>query len=68
MNGTRVPSGRSQTASMPRTVRSSLTATAIGHSSCGIGLPSGQYSFHEPHHSLEPMSGRWPHSAAAASL
>ena len=68
MNGTRVPSGRSAIASMPRTGRSSFSAIAIGHWSCGIGVPSGQYSFHEPHHSLVPSGGRWPHSSAAASL
>ena len=33
--GTRVPSGRSATASAPRTARPSLRATAIGHWSCG---------------------------------
>ena len=42
---------------MPRTGRSSFSAIAIGHSSCGIGVPSGQNSFHEPHHSLEPSGG-----------
>src|SRR5659263_369471 len=39
MNGTRVPSGRSQAASWPRTMRFSFSATAIGHASCGIGTP-----------------------------
>ena len=42
---------------MPRTVRSSFSATAIGHSSCRSGVPSGQNSFQEPHHSLEPSIG-----------
>ena len=42
MNGTRVPSGRSATASTPRTGRPVLRVTAIGHSSCGSGVPSGQ--------------------------
>ena len=46
MNGTRVPSGRSAAASMPRTARSSFNAIAIG-----------QYSFQEPHHSLDPRTG-----------
>ncbi len=68
MNGTRVPSGRSASASMPRTGLFSFSAIAIGQSACASGVPSGQYSFQEPHHSLEPSTGRWPHSATAASL
>ena len=57
MNGTRVPSGRSATASTPRTGRPVFRVTAMGHSSCASGVPSGQYSFQEPHHSLLPISG-----------
>ena len=45
MKGTRVPSGRSATASAPRTARPSLSATAIGHWSCGSGVPSGMEQF-----------------------
>lgn len=37
-----------------------LALWPIGHSLCGIGLPSGQYSHHEPHHSLLPSSGQHP--------
>jgi len=40
LEGTRVPSGRSATASAPRIGRPCLTACAIGHSSCGSGVPS----------------------------
>ena len=68
MNGTRVPSGRSAIASMPRMGRLSFSDNAMGHSSCGSGVPSGQKSFHEPQNSLLPSSGRTPHSSAAASL
>ena len=68
MKGTRVPSGRSATASMPRIGFPCFSARAIGHWSCGSGVPSGQYSFQEPQNSLLPSSGRQPHSSAAASL
>ena len=37
MNGTRVPSGRSAIASMPRMGRLSFSDNAMGHSSCGSG-------------------------------
>ncbi len=36
----------------------SLSATAMGHLSCANGVPSGQNSFQEPHHSLVPSWGR----------
>ena len=36
-----------------------MSAIAIGHSSWGIGAPSGQNSLYEPHHS-SPSSGRRP--------
>lgn len=68
MKGTRVPSGRSATASMPRIGTFSFRATAIGHWSCGSGVPSAQYSFQDPHHWLVPSSGRQPQSSTAASL
>ena len=45
-----------------------LIAIAMGHSPWGNDRPSGQKSFQEPHHSLVPIWGRWPQSAAAASL
>ena len=67
-NGTRVPSGP-MSEDAPRTARSSFSATAMGHSSCGSGLPSGvKIPFQEPHHSLVLSAGRWPQSSAAASL
>jgi hypothetical protein len=49
MNGMRVPSGRSAIASAPRIGRFSRSATAIGHWSWGIGVPSGQNRRQEPH-------------------
>ena len=57
MNGTRVPSGRSATASCPRTGRPSLRVTAIGHSACGMGVPSGQNSRPVTHQSSLPSYG-----------
>ena len=42
MKRTRLPSGRSAIASMPVIARFSLMAIAIGHSSCGIGVPSSR--------------------------
>ena len=68
MKGTRVPSGRSATASAPRTARPSLSATAIGHWSCGSGVPSGMNSFHVTHHSSLPSTGVRPENSTAASL
>ena len=56
-NGMRVPSGRSAIAS-PVTDRPSRSVTAIGHSSWRIGVPSGNRSRQDPHHSLLPSSGR----------
>jgi hypothetical protein len=63
MNGMRVPSGRSTTASCPAIARPSCNTTAIGHSSCGSGVPSGQYMRHEPHHRSMFSVGRRPHRA-----
>jgi len=68
MNGTLLPSGRSAIASMPRIGRFSFSAIAIGQSLWASGVPSGQYSFHEPHHSEVPSPGRWPQNSAADSL
>ena len=42
MTGMRVPSGRSTISSVPRTGLSVLRASAVGHSSCAMGFPSGQ--------------------------
>ena len=68
MNGTRVPSGRSAIASAPLIGPFSRSATAIGHWSCGIGVPSGQYSRQKPHHWSLFNAGRQPHSSTAAWL
>src|ERR1700730_6061120 len=43
MHGRPVPSGRLAIASSPRIDRSSFKVLAIGHSSCAIARPSGQY-------------------------
>ena len=68
MNGTRLPSGRSAMAWPPRTARRSFKVIAMGQASCGIGVPSGQNSRHEPHHRSTLSFGRRPHIVAAASL
>ena len=67
MNQPRDPSGRSTIASAPRTSRFSLSAIAMGHSACGIHVPSGRKMRSEPHHA-SPSSGRRPQKVAAASL
>jgi|SRR5271165_4213279 len=59
MNGTCTPSGRSAMASPPRIGRSSFRALAIGHSSCPIGRPSGQYRRHVTQ-GLPPLCYGWP--------
>src|SRR4028119_242137 len=58
MKGTRLPSGRSATASAPRTARFSFSAAAIGHSSWASGVPSGSNSFQLPHHLPAPRRRR----------
>ena len=67
-NGTRLPSGRSATASTPRTGFCVLSAIAIGHSSSGSGVPSGQNSLKEPHQCVGPSAGSQPQRSAAAWL
>ena len=69
MKGTRVPSGRSAIASyspwlgVPR-----RSASAMGHSSCAIGVPSGWNSFQLTHQESLPITGSRPEKAMAALL